>query len=177
MADKNPYLINVRDLLHQPGEQRERELKFANPEKLGEGLAWVPVGREIVIDLRFEVIHEGVLVSGEVSTVADAQSARTLTDFELPLEVDFQELFAYPSEDPFDYEVQGDHVDLEQVVRDAVVLALPFQPEMPGEPEEIELADGITLVLADDEVEAPLDERWAALGQLREQTDVPREEK
>ncbi|BDI21859.1 DUF177 domain-containing protein [Herbiconiux sp. L3-i23] len=177
MSDKNPYLVNVRDLLNRPGEMRERELDFANPEKLGEGLAWVPEGRAIEIDFRLESVHEGILVSGEARTTADAQSARTLRDFDLPIEVDFQELFAYPSEVPSDYEVQGDHVDLEPVVRDAVVLALPFQPEFPGESDEVELPEGITLVVADDEAEAPLDQRWAALAQLREDTDVSKEER
>ncbi|HEY8589140.1 MAG TPA: DUF177 domain-containing protein [Naasia sp.] len=182
MADRNPYLVNVRDILNRPGEQREREITIAAPEKLGEGLAWVPEGRELFIRLRLESVHEGILATGTVDTVADAQSARTLTDFEMPLEVEFQELFAYPSEVPSDLVVQGDHVDLEQVVRDAVVLALPFQPEIAGEPETIELAEGISLVLADEEREAPLDERWAALAPLiegadRETEDVPREER
>ena len=127
------YLVNVRDLINRPGEQRERELTIHAPEKLGEGLAWVPEGREVHVELRLESVHEGILATGTVDTVAEAQSARTLAEFELPVEVEFQELFAYPSEVPSDYEVQGDHVDLEQVVRDAVVLALPFQPVKPGE--------------------------------------------
>jgi uncharacterized protein len=74
-------------------------------------------------------------------------------------------------------------VDLEPVVRDAVVLFLPFQPEIAGETEDIELAEGITLVFADEQPEAPVDERWAALAPLREgadrehkHADVPREE-
>jgi uncharacterized protein len=181
------YVVNVRDIINRPGEQREKDFTVAAPEHFGEGLAVVPVGREVHISVRLESVHEGILASGWVETVADAQSARTLTDFELPLEVEFQELFAYPSEVPSDYTVHGDHVDLEPVVRDAVVLALPFQPEIPGETDQIELADGISLVLADDEREAPLDERWAALAALRkdadaeqadaEQTDLSREER
>jgi uncharacterized protein len=184
------YVVNVRDIINRPGEQREKDFTVPAPEHFGEGLAVVPVGREVHISVRLESVHEGILASGWVETVADAQSARTLTEFELPLEVEFQELFAYPSEVPSDYTVHGDHVDLEPVVRDAVVLALPFQPEIPGETDQVdqvELADGISLVLADDEREAPLDERWAALAALRkdadaeqadaEQTDLSREER
>ena len=177
------YLVNVRDIVNRPGEQREREFSVATPERLGEGLAWVPEGRDIHLEVRLESVHEGILATGSVSTVADAQDARTLDEFDLPIEVEFQELFAYHSEVPSDdYEVQGDHVDLEQVVRDAVVLALPFQPVKPGETEQVELPEGIALVLADDEREAPLDERWAALAPLaegadRDNPDVPREER
>jgi uncharacterized protein len=176
------YLVNIRDIVNRPGEQREREFSVATPERLGAGLAWVPEGRDVHIEVRLESVHEGILASGSVDTVADAQDARTLDEFDLPVQVEFQELFAYPSEVPSDYEVQGDHVDLEQVVRDAVVLALPFQPVKPGETAQVELPEGIALVLADDEREAPLDERWAALAPLREGTDrddqdVPREER
>jgi uncharacterized protein len=171
VTEKNPYLVNVRDLVRNPGEQRERDYTVVAPERLGEGLAWVPEGREIDLTLRFESVHEGILVTGEAFTTADAQSARSLTEFTLPVEVDFQELFAYPSEVPSDYEVQGDHVDLEPVVRDAVVLALPFQPEFAGDLDEVELPEGVTLVLADEEPEPRTDERWAALRQLRDETD------
>jgi uncharacterized protein len=62
-------------------------------------------------------------------------------------------------------------VDLEQVVRDAVVLFLPFQPVIAGEADKVELAEGINLVLADEDSEAPVDDRWSALAQLRESLD------
>ena len=178
MAAKNPYDLNVRDLVRRPGEMRERTLTINVPEHLGEGLAVVPEGREIEIRYRLESIHEGILASAEVDTVADAQCSRCLRDIKVPVQVEFQELFAYPSDEPFDYEVHGDHVDLEPVVRDAVVLSLPFQPECAeGCPSEVELGPGITLVLSDDESdEAPLHERWAALAKFRESTDVTREE-
>ena len=57
-----------------------------------------------------------------------------------PLEVDLQELYAYPrplgprpaepdEDDEHDLpELEGDLIDLEPVLRDAVVLALPLQP-------------------------------------------------
>jgi uncharacterized metal-binding protein YceD (DUF177 family) len=44
------------------------------------------------------------------------------------VEVEFQELFGYPGTEAIDFEVQDDHVDLETLVRDAIVLSLPFQP-------------------------------------------------
>jgi len=42
--------------------------------------------------------------------------------------VDFQELFAYSSSSDDELVVDGEHIDLEQVVIDSVVLNLPFQP-------------------------------------------------
>ena len=87
-----------------------------------------------------------------------------MTDIAAPVEVEFQELFAYPGEEASDFEVQDDHVDLETAVRDAIVLSLPFQPvcrpDCPGlDPVTGELrADN-----ADAESREPLDPRWAAL--------------
>jgi uncharacterized protein len=45
--------------------------------------------------------------------------------------VDFQELYVYPESDAEDdeaFRLSGDDLDLEQAVRDALVLDLPFQP-------------------------------------------------
>ena len=69
--------------------------------------------------------------------------------------------------------LQDDLVDLEPLLRDAVVLALPFQPlcrpDCPG------LCAECGARLSDDpdhRHEAPVDPRWAALAEL--QQDDPR---
>jgi uncharacterized protein len=46
----------------------------------------------------------------------------------LKIEVDFQELFAYSYSSDDELLVTNEHIDLEQVVIDSVVLSLPFQP-------------------------------------------------
>ena len=102
--------------------------------------------------MRLESVHEGVLVTAEVDAVAEGECGRCLIDIALPVEVEFQELFAYHSGEAFEYEVQDDHVDLESLIRDAVVLSLPFQPvcrpDCPGlDPETgLRLADHPELV-------------------------------
>ena len=161
MTAANPYLLNVRDLIRNPGDLRERRLTFPAPEHLGEGLVAVREGTELDIDLRLESLHEGILASGRVETRADGECARCLEPLSLPVEVEFGELFAYPADEPFDHELAGDLLDLEPVVRDAVVLALPFRPVHVDGCEEIDLGPGITLITAD--APAPVDDRWAAL--------------
>jgi uncharacterized protein len=157
----NPYLLHVRDLVHKPGELRERHLDVAAPERLGEGLVAVQEGTTLDIDLKLESLHEGILASGHVSTRADGECARCLEPLSLSVEVEFGDLFAYPADEPFDHELAGDLLDLEPVVRDAVVLALPFQPVHVDGCEEIDLGPGINLIAAD--APAPVDDRWAAL--------------
>lgn len=161
---KTAFSVNVRDLVRRPGEMREHRLELEAPEQFGEGIVAVRAGSALDLDVRVESVHEGILASVEVSALAVGECSRCLTDISLPVEVEFQELFAYSSDEAFDYEVHDDHVDLEPLVRDAVVLSLPFQPvcrpDCPGlDPVTGErLADSAT-----PEPEAPRDSRWAAL--------------
>ncbi|WP_350271715.1 YceD family protein [Frondihabitans sucicola] len=88
------------------------------------------------------------------------------------VEVDFAEVFAYSTDEAFDYQVQDDHVDLEPVVRDAVVLSLPFQPvcrpDCPGlDPETGERIED----LVDYHPREVIDLRWSALSQLVAETE------
>ncbi len=174
MIARNPFVVNVRDLVRNPGDRRERTIDIPAPEHLGEGLVQVAQGAPLAIDVAFESLHEGVLASGTVTTTATGECARCLAPLSLPVEVEFAELFAYPADEPFDHELTGDTLDLEPVVRDAVVLSLPFQPECVDGCEEIELGPGITLITED----APprTDDRWAALqGFAADDTNVKEE--
>lgn len=161
---RSPFVVGVHDLMHRPGEMRESNLPIAVPEKLGEGLVAVAEGDTIELHLRMESVHEGILVSADAVAAASGVCGRCLREITLPVEVDFQELFAYSSTEAYDYEVHNDHVDLEPLVRDAVVLALPFQPvcqpDCPGlDPETGErLADR-----SDTMPRESTDSRWSAL--------------
>lgn len=163
-ASLNPYRVNVRDLVHRPGEMREKQLSFDAPEQLGAAAAVVSAGTALDIDLRLEGLHDGILVTGDVRTTASAECVRCLDPVTIVVEVEFQELFAYSRDEAFDYQVHDDHVDCEPVIRDAVVLSLPFQPvcreDCPGlDPETGER-------LAETGPRKPrevADPRWAAL--------------
>jgi uncharacterized protein len=173
----------VYDLVHRPGEMREQQLSLPVADKMGEGLLSVEAGSNIELDLRLESVHEGILVTAEVETIAAGVCGRCLIDIAQPVKVDIQELFAYPSDEAFDFEVHDDHVDLEPLIRDAVVLSLPFQPvcrpDCPGlDPETGErLAD-----VPDREPRATIDSRWSALAAFQasdttESTSSSREER
>lgn len=163
-ATKNPYAVLVRELMRRPGEMRELELDVVETEGFGNALIGVKPGTPVGLDVRLESLHEGILVSVDVDTVAQGECSRCLDPVSLPVQVEIQELFAYSEDEAFDYTVADEHVDLEQSVRDAVVMSLPFQPvcrpDCPGlDPETGErLADHPEL--AHREV---LDPRWAAL--------------
>jgi uncharacterized protein len=78
---------------------------------------------------------EGVLVTGTARAELTGECARCLEPLTDEVEVDLQELFAYEGSatatDEGDDDVsrlEGDLLDLEPLLRDAVVLSLPIQP-------------------------------------------------
>ena len=94
----------------------------------------MPAGADVALDLRFEAVTEGVLVTGSAVAPLTGECARCLDPLTSTMEVSFQELYRYlpdPGEDEDDDEerfLDGDLLDLEPAFRDAVVLALPLSP-------------------------------------------------
>ncbi len=159
-------MLPVRDIVRKPGEMREHSLTIPSPQRWGEGIVSVPQGKEIDLDVRLESVHEGILVSGTVDTEYEGECARCLREIAAPLEVEFQELFEYPGGETADFEVQDDHVDLETLVRDATVLALPFQPVCQPDCPGLDPVTGERLTEPAGATQAPVDPRWAALQNL-----------
>ena len=80
-------------------------------------------------------MSEGVLVSGTTRVTLTGECARCLDPLTSELEVEIQQLYVYPGNeidaDDEDDDIGlliDDYVDLEPVLRDAVVLALPLAP-------------------------------------------------
>lgn len=160
----SPYRLSIRDLLGRPGESRDFELDVVVPEAFGNAVIGVPKGAQLAISGRTESLHDGILVTAEVDGTAVGECVRCLIEVRKPVEVDFQELFAYSGESDFDYHVEVDHVDLEQVVRDTVVPALPFQPVCQEDCEGLCPICGVRLLdFPGHEHEAQIDPRWAGL--------------
>lgn len=171
-----PFAVPVRDIVHRAGEMRELELELPAPTRWGEGLVSVAEGEPVEIELRLESVHEGILVSGTADTEYTGICGRCLTDIARPLQVEIQELFTYPGEETSDFEVQDDHVDLETLVRDAIVLALPFQPVCQPDCPGLDPATGERLTeSAGPAPREPVDTRWAALQNFTtDHDDAPR---
>jgi uncharacterized protein len=168
-------VLDTRELGRRPGSQREVSRTVPAPADLGIEVLKVPEGSPVELDLRIEAVMEGVLVTGTAQAVIEGECARCLEPIRDEFEVRFQELFVYDDRDvdpDEEFEVsklRDDLVDLEPLLRDAVVLALPFQPlcedDCPG------LCVECGARLADDPDHAhdePVDPRWAALTALSE---------
>jgi uncharacterized protein len=123
---------------------------------------------------------EGVLATGTISARAAGECVRCLDPIDEAVVVGFQELYLFeaPSDteesEEEDFFLEDDLLDLETVLRDAVVLALPHNPlcgpECPG------LCPECGARLADDPDHThgeAIDPRWASLSQLAEQPVPP----
>jgi uncharacterized protein len=167
-----PFVLDVHELGRRPGTMRRVSRDVRTPTGLGlEGVVGVPEGAEVELRLRLEAVMEGVLVTGTAQAPVTGECARCLDPIDDEIAVDVQELYAY-SPDEGDPEAEGDLyvvddlIDLEQPVRDAVVLALPLAPvcrdDCPG------LCSVCGARLADDpsHEHETTDPRWAALAEL-----------
>jgi DUF177 domain-containing protein len=121
-------VIDVRDLIDSPGASRTIRMSEV-VAGLGTELAEVPEDRTVEASLLFESVVEGVLVSGPVSGAMVLTCARCLKPLESPFHLDVQELFAPGAgvEDD-EYPLDEGSVDLEPMIRDAVLLSMPFAP-------------------------------------------------
>lgn len=171
---RSPLVIDTRELGRRPGSMRTVRRTVAAPADLGAaGVIGVPEGSDVELDLRLEAVMEGVLVSGTARARATGECVRCLDDVEQELEVDLQELYTYPGKAPESddegsqedlHELDGDLLDVEPVLRDAVVLALPFQPVC--SPDCLGLCADCGVRLEDAEPghhHDSVDPRWAAL--------------
>jgi uncharacterized protein len=171
-----PLVLDTRELGRRPGSQRLKSFSAPAPADLGIEVLRVPQGSPVAFELRLEAVMEGVLVTGEAQADLVGECARCLEEIHDEIVADFQELFVYEesdtaaaAEDDDTRRLQGDLIDLEPLLRDAVVLALPFQPlcrdDCPG------LCVECGARLADDpdhRHDEPIDPRWAKLQALDE---------
>lgn len=124
-------MVDTRELGRRPGSQRELRFAAPAPEELAVGMVGVPADATLELELRLESVVEGVLVSGRVVAPVAGECGRCLQPLETDVEVDLLELYAYPESEATEDEasrLDGDFLDLEPVLRDAVVLALPLRP-------------------------------------------------
>jgi uncharacterized protein len=161
---KTPYKVDVRELINRPGTMRERHIDLIVPEDLGEGLVAVKAGSTLDVNIRLETLHESLLVSAQISGIASGECGRCLIDIDLPVRVEFHEVFAYSRDEAYECAVVEDHVDLEPLIRDAVVLSLPFQPVCRQDCPGLDPETGQRLAVSPEfEPEVMRDPRWAAL--------------
>jgi uncharacterized protein len=197
-APRGALVFDTRTLGRQAGSARTQQLTVPAPDDLRLELARVPVGADMHLDVKFEAVTEGVLVTGSATVPLAGECARCLRPLTTSVTASFTELYLYADgrrthdkherhdkhdrrnsrewleedteQDDEERYLDGDLLDLEPVLRDAVVLALPMSPlclqDCPG----LCVECGVPLADAGPGHghDSP-DPRWAALEQLGDQ--------
>jgi uncharacterized protein len=155
--------LDVADLLAQPRARREERLTATLPG-MTNSAARVADDEPIALDLMLERVPDGIVVRGTIATRWQAECSACLGDVTRPLSLGVSELFESDPIEGDTYPIEGHEIDLEQLVRDTVVLELPLAPTC--------AADGAGPCTRAPEPEAqqpetpPPDPRWAALSEL-----------
>lgn len=161
--------IDVRDLLEHPGTSKAVHVE----EPVGglhAELADVPEDAPIVGDLTLESVVEGIYVVGSVAGRMRMCCARCLKDFDREFDVQMSEMFVRDPGPDDDYALGPDlALDPEPMVRDAVLLDVPFAPLC--EPECLGLCErcGGDRNLGECSCTERIDPRWAGLERFIDQ--------
>ena len=178
------FQLNTFELPRRAGEMKEYQLDILVKENFGVPLISVPVGDFIEVDARLESVTEGVLLSAEVYAVAKGECIRCLDPVEIVIDRKIQELYNYEptnergkkkknDDELIDLDLEdelmmdGNIMDLETPIRDAVVLSLPINPLCDEDclglcPD----CGGKWADLPEDHAHEVIDARWAGLGAL-----------
>ena len=182
----NPVILNTHDLPRRAGEMKEYELDIEAPVRIGVPLIGIPEGDIIEADVRLESVTEGVLLSAEIYAVALGECIRCLDPVEQVIDRKIQELYRYEptnekgrkkrrededvdldAED--ELQMEGDQMNLEMPIIDAIILALSVNPLCDEEcmglcPDCGEKWES----LPDDHRHEVVDARWSGLASLLE---------
>ena len=141
----NPFILNTHDLPRRAGEMKEYQLDIPAHARIGVPLIAVPEGDLVELDVRLESVTEGVLASADIYAVAHGECIRCLDPVEVVIDRKIQELYRYEPtnekgrkkrrddedvdlEGEEELQMEGDLMDLEIPVIDAIILTLPVNP-------------------------------------------------
>ena len=141
----NPFILNTHDLPRRAGEMKEYQLDIPAHARIGVPLIAVPEGDLVELDIRLESVTEGVLASADIYAIAHGECIRCLDPVEVVIDRKIQELYRYEptnekgrkkrrDDEDIDLEgteelqMEGDLMDLEIPIIDAIILTLPVNP-------------------------------------------------
>jgi len=174
------WVFNTRELVRRPGTMRTVSRSIEMVEAMGTEVIAIAPGATVDLEVRMESVVEGVLATAQVRATATGLCVRCLDEVSVGVDVNVQELFAYSdraahhlsvgdTEDEEErHELDEDLMDLEPVVRDAVVTTLPYQPLCRRDCPGLCAQCGERLAENPDHEHDLIDPRWAALADLAE---------
>ena len=165
--------VAVTDLVGRPGATRPLRTTVERDDIVDLGVADEALVGPIEVDAELDSVVEGILVRGRLAFGFVQPCARCLTDVRTDLGIEVAELFVDPARSDEEveegYELDADAIDIEALVRDTVVTAIPVRVLCRED------CRGLCPVCGADrneqdcghEAEVIPDRRWSALGSVQ----------
>jgi len=166
VSTAHPFVVHVAQLRRGVGT-RWHERRQGPIEHLDCSGSFVPEEQMPVADVVLEAVLGGVSVTGTVTASWSGACRRCLAPASGTLRLAVRELYTDEGDGDETYPLVGDEVDLEPLVRDAVLLELPQAPLCRSECRGLCPNCGANRNEESCGCEAPTDPRWAALDVLR----------
>ena len=172
----NPLRVNAVELLRRPGSERTIDLTV-----LVDDLGLIDEGGisderfraadPVQVHLRLESLTDGIVVNGTIEAVWHGICRRCAVTATGTTTSEVHELYQHLVTDPEAFELEGDQLDLEPMVREIVLLDAPGSPLCRDDCAGLCPTCGIDRNTSTCDC-APVveDPRWAVLDQLR---DIP----
>jgi uncharacterized protein len=168
------HIVHIADLIDRPGVSRRVDLAIPADVELDMATLVGDVRLEGVL----ESVVEGILVRAELSAEIGAACSRCLADLQEGVTADVVELFIDPvgAEDPDDleagYEITDATINLDTLIRDALVPAVPYRPLCTQDCKGLCAQCGVNRNETECScVDVTVDARWAALEGLQLRDD------
>ena len=165
---------NLTELKRRGASDSSREISIeveANDLKVT--TSRIPEGSKVRVEGVIDSAMDGVEFNGAVTSSWEGECRRCLKLISEPLHIDLSVSFLpdlSEEDDAEAYPLSGDFINLGEVVREELMLALPLSPVCPDQCDESDMAGYSVITEADrsnqDGDERPIDPRWAGLSAL-----------
>lgn len=161
-----PFVVSVGGLLRVPGD-RHRQVFSGSLAGLSVTGSAVPEDAEVTVSVMLDAVPGGIVATGTVTAPWTGPCRRCLADASGIIHMEVREVFEEDPDPEQTYPLHGDKLDLEPLVRDAVLLELPLAPLCRDDCAGICPTCGADRNVAPCRCEAATnDPRWAALDAL-----------
>ncbi len=163
----SPLLVNVAELLRRAGSIREIDRQIES-EFFNFDDSRIIAGSRVDVALMLEALTDGIVVHGTLGAQWIGECRRCLKELNGRAEVEVQELYQSVISDPDAYPITGEQLDLLEMVRENVLLAVPPAPLCRANCPGLCPQCGTDLQVEPCScTRAERDDRWAALDSLR----------
>lgn len=123
----NRVIINVASVLREVGREEEYR-KQIELSPLVKNSDVIDFSGPVEADLRLTNTGSGILVRGRIKGALRLNCSRCLCDFNMPAEIDLQDLYVAEEPDEERFRIVGETIDIGPAVDEGFLLEIPIAP-------------------------------------------------